>query len=218
MIEDADDSTRIISVYYCVKWEYWTSKWEHFRGFRATLSSDTGLKYQEFGSMDPANDLCEEITIDEEIMYFTVYEDSNDIEGFVFTGHAGSEYSFRANGEDASPTYRMPGRPIGFGIYTGDGGTSNQPLQISIFYNECNCPASTFMENSAPTDMSTVAITGPDDVQTLGYQENYMEFTYSQNCGTYSIEFSPDYSFLQLAQTGSTSGPNNLAYWDQLTL
>ena len=56
-------------------------------------------------------------------MYVTVYSDSNDIEGLVLEGHLGTEYVMRANGLQSSPKFQMAGRPIGFGIYMGTGGT-----------------------------------------------------------------------------------------------
>ena len=63
----------------------------------------------------------------------------------------------------------MGGRPLGFGMYMGKGGTENQPLSMSIMYNSCNCPASTFSEEQQPRDMSTEAVLGPDDVSNLMY-------------------------------------------------
>ena len=123
----------------------------------------------------------------------------------------------RANGA-GNVRFRMKGRPLGFGIYMGKGGTTNQPLKLSIFYNGCNCPASTFTTEQQPRDMTTRAVSGPPDVASLDYQENYMEKVYEQNCGTYSVTLSPTYSFLTIAQTGATSATNNLLYYDQLTL
>lgn len=111
----------------------------------------------------------------------------------------------------------MAGRPIGFGMFMGYGGTDNQPLQLSIFFNSCNCPASTFMGDIQPRDMVTKAVSGPIDVANLVYQENYMESIYEQDCGTYTVTLSPDYTFLALAQSGAR-GPSNQLYWDQLTL
>ena len=77
------------------------------------------------GDSGNPDDYCEETIIDEEIMYTTVYSDSNDIEGFIFEGHLGTQYVFRANGANFSPKFRMKGRPIGFGMYMGYGGTDN---------------------------------------------------------------------------------------------
>jgi len=49
---------------------------------------------------------------------------------------------------------------------------------MSVVFNTCNCPASTFMGEIQPVDMRTKAVSGPADVVTLTYQENYMEFVY----------------------------------------
>lgn len=98
-------------------------------------------------------DECTFIPIDEELMYFTVFYDINDVEGILLEGYAGTEYIYRANGMESSPRLRLGGRPIGFRVWQGDGGIPLQPLQIAIVYNSCNCPASTFMLNAQPTDM-----------------------------------------------------------------
>ena len=127
---------------------------EHLRGFRPEIYSPTsGTQYQTFGIMDALGDECYGIKIDEEIMYFTVYYDINDVEGLVFEGYEGTEWSYRANGQEASPKARLGGRPIGFRVWQGEGGISKQPLQVAIVYNACNCPASTFMLNAQPVDM-----------------------------------------------------------------
>ena len=44
-----------------------------------------------------------------------------------------------------------------------------------------------------------------------------MESIYGQDCGSYTVTLSPDYSFLTMEKTGST-GPNGHPYWDKLTL
>lgn len=98
---------------------------QHFRGFRAKFEADSGTFFYTWGTLDASVDTCETIAIPEEVMYTTVYSDSNDVEGFVFEGHLGSTYTFRANGNAFSPKFRMLGRPIGFDMYMGYGGTSN---------------------------------------------------------------------------------------------
>ena len=57
-----------------------------------------------------------EITIDEELMYVSIYSDINDAEGIVFKSWLGTEYSYRANGEELSDEARLGGRPIGFRV------------------------------------------------------------------------------------------------------
>ena len=88
------------------------------------------------------------IPIDKDLMYFTVYYDTNDVEGIVLEDYLGTEYIGRANGPNFSPKERLGGRPIGFRVWQGKGGIDNQVLLLSITYNACNCPASYFMENS----------------------------------------------------------------------
>lgn len=61
--------------------------------------------------------------------------------------------------------------------------------------------------------MVTYAVSGPPDVATLAYQDNYMETIYLQNCGTYQVTFDPPLTFLTLAKTGAT-GPAGNQYFD----
>jgi len=68
---------------------------------------------------------CYTANITEEIMYFTVYYDENDVEGIVLEGYKGTLYSFRANGLVKSPRERLGGRPIGFRVWMGKGGVDN---------------------------------------------------------------------------------------------
>ena len=87
---------------------------------------------------------------DEELMEILLYSDNNDVEGMVWYGNKGSEWNTRANGENFSPLFRMSGRPIGFRVHIGDHFDTElvpqtQPLIMSIIYNGCNCPASTFI-------------------------------------------------------------------------
>ena len=53
-------------------------------------------------------------------------------------------------------------------------------------------------EIARPADMETWAVSGPVDVQALPYYDNYMEYIYDQNCGTYSVVLEPAYSFLSI--------------------
>lgn len=90
------------------------------------------------------------------MMYFQVFSDDNDVEGFIFESQDRTNYSFRANGYLGDPKIRLAGRPIGFRVWQGMGGIDNQILKIAIVYNECNCPSSEFMADSPVADMSTV--------------------------------------------------------------
>ena len=58
-------------------------------------------------------------------MYIEIYSDTNDIEGLVIYGNKGAVWTMRANGDKNINKFRMGGRPLGFGIYMGKGGTNN---------------------------------------------------------------------------------------------
>ena len=139
--------------------------------------------------------------ITEEIVYFTVYSDINDVEGIVFEGYDGTEWSFKANGNEASPKEKLLGRPIGFRAWIGDGGIPNQPLKVAIVYNGCNCPASYFIDSVAPADMTIEAVVGSPVKQNLPYQKNLIETIYTQNCGSYSITMEPSLLLLEFSSS-----------------
>ena len=97
------------------------------------------------------------------------------------------------------------------------GGIENQILKIAIVYNECNCPTSSFMANSPPSNMST-EIGGADQTQTLDYQYNMMEYTYGQDCGEHDVVLTPSKPFLSLTTSGVNLSPQGRPYPDSLTL
>ena len=66
--------------------------------------------------------------------------------------------------------------------------------------------------------MSTMAVSGPSDVATLDYQENYMEYVYNQDCGSYTVTMTPNLGLLTLRQTGATGGSNGHTFYDEVTL
>ena len=219
---DDDDLTIITGMEICTQdGVFGLVPREHFRGFRPEIFSPTsGTQYQTFGIMDAPDpfDKCFYLPIDEEIMYFTVYFDLNDVEGIVFEGYEGTEFVYRANGEDPSPRERLGGRPIGFRAWQGDGGIDDQVLLISIVYNACNCPASEFIMTGNPSDMSIQAVVGVPVDQSLTYQENYMETIYGQDCGSYSITFTPELALLGLTVSGAGLSPLGVPFIDLLTL
>ena len=186
-----DDLTRITEFRYCVCCINRSGVHEHFRGFEATIYSPTsGYSTQQFGTMDGTDPdtYCEAHDMSmEELMYLTIFADSNDAEGIVWEGNFGSTWVSRANGNVSSPREQMGGRPIGFRVWMGEGGMPNQPLLISVVFNSCNCPASTFIGNNPFLDMQIEAVVGAPKTQTLKYQENYMESVYGQDCGGYNI-------------------------------
>ena len=117
-----DDFTRIVGIEICTEdGMFGMVPKEHFRGFRANILSPTsGLTHKDFGTMYKG-DLLEkctgaEISIDEELMYVSIYSDINDAEGIVFESWLGTEYSYRANGNELSDKARLGGRPIGFRV------------------------------------------------------------------------------------------------------
>ena len=99
-----DDYTRIVSLEICTEDELsGLAPKEHFRGFRAGIFSPTsGLTYHDFGTMHSGDpfEKCEgaDISIDEELMYVSIYSDINDAEGIIFESWKGTEYVYRANG------------------------------------------------------------------------------------------------------------------------
>ena len=95
-------------------------------------------------------------------MYLTLFSDSNDIEGFLWEVNFGSAWMGKADGLDASPKMQMLGRPIGFRVWKGTGGgdLKNQPLLMSVVYNSCNCPASTFTGKNPFNDMTIESVVG----------------------------------------------------------
>ena len=66
--------------------------------------------------------------------------------------------------------------------------------------------------------METKAVSGPVVVEPLPYYDNYIEYIYDQDCGTYSVTLEPVYSFLSIQTTG-TVGTSQWAhqYPDQIT-
>ena len=66
------------------------------------------------------------------------------------TGLSGTNYTVKANGNRENGSIRLPGRVVGFHVWFGFGATINQPLNMSIGYNVCNCPESRFVANAPP--------------------------------------------------------------------
>ena len=81
---------------------------------------------------------------------------------------------------------------------------------MTIVYNNCNCPASTFIGDTPIYDMQIDAVSGPTQIQTLQYQKNYMEDVYEQDCGSYGVRYYPEYHFFSF----STSGSNRDSWGD----
>lgn len=73
--------------------------------------------------------------------------------------------------------------------------------------------------------MSVSSTSGGTETQALVYQENYVEFAFEQDCGSYSIEFEPVdatscdmTALLSVDAKSGTGGVNNHAYSQQMSL
>jgi hypothetical protein len=89
------------------------------------MESPSQTKYLEYGKTSVITESpgsnCFTETITEEIMYFQMFYDSTDCEGFQFTVKSGKIHKMRANGTSGSPKIQMGGRPIGFEVVLGPG-------------------------------------------------------------------------------------------------
>ena len=151
---------------------------EHFRGFEVTWEVSGGTQEKlEFGDCSDkfTSDLT--LSVSEEVMWFSMNVDSNDVEGIAFKDYLQNQnavcsllslsdevldatcyHTASANGDSWSTAQRMGGRPVGFDIRMGVGPPSDfglalygeviqQPVALKIIYNTCNCPASTYIGN-----------------------------------------------------------------------
>ena len=91
---------------------------------------------------------------------------------------------------------------------------------MRIINNICNCPASYFIAADVGTinPMSIQVINGVADNQSINYVNNWIEFIYEQDCGTYTVDFEPvdpncdmSAALSSDARSGS-AGPNNKPY------
>ena len=86
---------------------------------------------------------------------------------------------------------------------------------MRIITNECNCPASSFIvADINPTDMEISIGAGSAATQVIGYVNNWIEFVYEQDCGTYTVNFEPvdpacDMSAALSSDARSGSAPPN---------
>ena len=91
---DDDDLTIMTGFQYCTQdGVFGLVPKEHFRGFRPEIYSPTsGYQYQNFGitAVSHSLDKCFSMNIDEELMYFTVFYDENDVEGILMEGYKGA--------------------------------------------------------------------------------------------------------------------------------
>ena len=62
---------------------------------------------------------CYDQWITEDVIDYTIYSDSNDMEGFSFTGHAGTVFDAKANSIDGVKQ-KLGGIIIGFSVTFGE--------------------------------------------------------------------------------------------------
>jgi len=74
------------------------------------------------------------------------------------------------------------------------------------------------MANSPPPNFTIEAVVGASQQATLPYQQNYMEFSYTQDCGAYSTSISPTKSYVTLSDSGATGGTFSHPYTDTFDL
>jgi hypothetical protein len=123
LAEVVDDSTRLTNIEWCR-----TTDVVHFRGWKATFETKDGVAVtHSYASPMVIPELttpieCFSVPLPHDILYFTLYKDWNDIEGFIFEDYLGNTYTMRADGNSASPKFKMAGRPVGFRVWVGWGG------------------------------------------------------------------------------------------------
>ena len=66
--------------------------------------------------------------------------------------------------------------------------------------------------------MEIVAVFGAKVNQTIPYQDNYMHMTYNQDCGAYSVDYSPPYPFFTIKVSGTKKDSKFRAYPDLAVL
>ena len=100
--------------------------------------------------------------IDDDVVNFAIYADSNDVEGLHFlTSAGGAPLIYRANYPlyRPNPPAKLTGRPIGFRIEFGHTAvdtlnTPNQLMKVQIIQNECLCSQSEFLGDQPPQDVN----------------------------------------------------------------
>ena len=92
------------------------------------------------------------------------------------------EYKLCMSGCSVDPVFadyqQLPGPIIGFKVGTKDVNTSSlfdHPVEVSLIYNSCPCPATSFTGGIAPSDMTARVGDSAAITQTLQYQTNSME-------------------------------------------
>ena len=137
-----------------------------------------------------------------------------------FISSNGDYVDYRANYETLTRgPDQIAGRIIGLSFMLGSTSlTDNQPMAVAVIYNSCNCPIARFLENAPPNDMTITAVSDEDQTQTIAFQNNNIASGFGQDCGTYSVRFDQDYSYLELSSSGSNFDPQGRPYTDTITL
>ena len=184
-----DDHKKIDSIWYCRDADTLT----HFQGFVATFVDelDGQRKSLPYGSVNTGTDSCTGFYVRKEINWIIFKRDEDDIEGMIMgTNSDNSIFTFKSEDIEFddpldSDVIELPGRLIGFGITTAhvNRGTEEQIVRISAVYNSCNCIASYYYQDMPPESFEVTAGPYGEYTQILGYQANFIEATYTQDCG-----------------------------------
>ena len=169
----------------------------NFRGFKATMySPEIGTTSHLFGSIDGFTvdyECYQHDTSSEELIWLQYLYDNQDIEGMKWWGHLGTDWTSNANAKNRK-LFDIPGRPIGFRTWIGQGGADNIPIFVSVIYNACNCPIS-FFYGVQFLDMEIDAVIGSPVRQALPFVDNYIRDIYGQDCGNYEVTLKTPTSF-----------------------
>ena len=105
-----DDLARIVQIRWCVANPNNNNEPMDFRGFEVGFMSPiSGYTFRTYGTVNGTDDTATVCTTEdlsgEELMYFQVFFDRNDVEGIYFQGGEGTEWYMRADGRKGSPKF-----------------------------------------------------------------------------------------------------------------
>lgn len=119
-----------------------------------------------YGDVATGTDKCRGAYIPVEITRLKFKFDDGQVDGILLANpNSNKPYQFKAQdiSEPAavdSPVIVLPGRLIGFGLDFGKHtrGDIMQIVKIRVVYNACNCPATEFLKENAPSPMKIIAV------------------------------------------------------------